>query len=79
MGCSVARLADTSARSTSGAHLQSAAFQPLLGSEPRVQLLKVLQYVCCEWVGCQILPCCRVQMLPFAAASEPGNVLVESV
>ena len=79
LGCSVARLADTPAGSASRAHLQSAAFQPYLGSELRAQLLKVLQCVCCEWFGCWILPCCRVQMLPFAAASEPVEMLVESV
>ena len=50
-----------------------------LGSEPRVQSLKVLQCVCCEWVDCRILPFCMVQMLPFSTASEPVNVLVETL
>ena len=79
MGCSVARLADTPAGSASRAHLQSVAFQPRLGSEPRVQLLKVLQCICCEWVDCLILPYCKVQMLLFAAASEPVEMLVATV
>ena len=79
MGCSAVRLADTPARSTSRARLHSAAFQPCHGSEPRVQFQKVLQHVCCERFGCQILPCCRVQMLPFAAPSEPVEILVEAV
>ena len=50
LGCSVGPFGSTPARSTSGARLQSAVFQPCLGSEPRAQLLKVLQCVCCEWV-----------------------------
>ena len=79
LGCSVGPFGSTPARSTSGTHLHSAAFQPCLGSEPRVQLLKVLQCVCRELVGFRIMRLCRVQMLPFTAASEPGNVLVESV
>ena len=79
LGCSAARLADTPARSASRAHLHSAAFQPRQGSEPRAQSLKILQCVCCERFGCQILSCGKVQMLPFTAASEPGEILVESV
>ena len=78
LGCSVARLADTPARSTSRAHLHSAAFQPRHGSEPRVQSPKVLQCVCCECFGCRVLPCCRVQMLPFTAASEPGEMFAKT-
>ena len=46
---------------------------------PRAQLLKILQCVCRELVGFRIMRLCRVQMLPFAAASEPGNVLSETV
>ena len=65
VGYSVGPFGNTPARSTSEAHLQSVAFQPRLGSEPRAQLPKVLQRVCCEWVGCRILPCCRVQMPQF--------------
>ena len=49
------------------------------GSDPRVRSLKVLQSLCCEWFGCRILPCCRVQMLPFTAASEPVEALSETV
>ena len=78
LGCSAARLADTPARSASRAHLHSAAFQPRQGSEPRAQSLKVLQCVCCEWFGCRILPCCRVQMLPFTAASEQGEMFAKT-
>ena len=59
--------------------LHSAAFQPRQGSEPRVQLLKILQCVCCKWVDCRILPCGKVQMLPFTAASEPGEMLAETL
>ena len=79
MCCSVACLVDTPARSASKAHLHSAAFQPRQGSEPRVQFPKVLQHVCCELIECRILPCCRVQMLPFAAASEPREILAETL
>ena len=79
MGCSAVRLADTPARSTSRARLHSAAFQPCHGSEPRAQLLKVLQRVCCERFGCRILLRFKVQILPFTAASEPGEILVEAV
>ena len=50
-GHSATRLVDTPARSTSGAHLRSVAFHTRLGSEPWARLLKVLQCVCCEWVG----------------------------
>ena len=57
-GSVVARLVDTPAGSTYRAHLHSAAFQTRLGSEPRAQLLKVLQHVCCERFGCLILPLC---------------------
>ena len=79
MGCSVACLVDTPAGSIFRAHLHSAAFLSRQGSEPRVQFLKLMQHVCCEWVGCRILPFCTVQMLPFSAASEPVNVLVETL
>ena len=79
LGCSAARLADTPARSTSRARLHSAAFQPRHGSEQRAQLLKVLQRVCCERFGCRILPCFKVQMLSFSTASEPVEVLAETV
>ena len=78
LGCSAGPFGSTPARSTSRAHLQSVAFQPHLGSEPRVQLLKVLQCVCCEWFGCRILPCFKVQMLPFTAASEPGEMFAKT-
>ena len=78
MCCSVACLVDALARSTSRAYLHSAAFQPRQGSEPRVQLLKVLQCVCCELVDCRILPFCMVQMLPFSTASEPEEMLDET-
>ena len=53
--------------------------QTRLGSEPRAQLLKVLQCVCCELIECRIQHCCKVQMLPFTAASEPGDVFVEAL
>ena len=78
MGRSAARLVDTPARSASRAYLHSAAFQTRLGSEPRGQLLKILQYACCEWVDCRILSCGKVQMLPFSTASEPEEMLVEA-
>ena len=52
MCCSVACLVDALARSTSRAHLHSAAFLPRQGSEPWALLLKFLQCVCCERVGC---------------------------
>ena len=55
MDHSAARLVDTPAGSTYRAHLQSATFQTLLGSEPRTQLPKILQYTCCERFGCRIL------------------------
>ena len=48
MGCSVACLVDTPARSASKAHLHSVVFQTRQGSEPRAQSLKVLQRICCE-------------------------------
>ena len=48
------------------------------GSEPRVQSPKVLQCVCCECFGCRVLPCCRVQMLPFTAASEQGEMFAKT-
>ena len=76
---SAARLVDTPARSASSAHLHSVVFQTQLGSEPQAQLSKVLQHVCCERFGCLILPCCKVQMLSFSAASEPVGMLAESV
>ena len=79
MCCSVACLVETPARSASRAHLHSAAFQPRQGSEPRVQSLKILQCVCCEWVGCRILPCGKVQILPFSTASEPVEMLAETL
>ena len=41
--------------------------------------MKILQRICCEWVGCRILPCGKVQMLSFSTASEPVNVLVETL
>ena len=78
MCCSASPFVDALAISTSMAHLHSAVFQTRLGSEPRVQLLKVPQCVCCERVGCRILPCRKVQMLPFSAASEPRGMLDES-
>ena len=79
MGRSAARLVDTPARNTSRVYLHSAVFQTRLGSEPRVQLLKILQRVCCELIECRILPCSKVQMLPFSTASEPGKMLVETL
>ena len=78
MFCSASPFVDALAISTSRAHLYSAAFQPMLGSEPRVQSLKVLQRVCCEMVGCRILPFCKVQMLSFSTASEPREMLDEA-
>ena len=79
VGYSVGPFGNTLFRSASGAHLHSDAFQTRLESEPRVQLLKVLQCICCERVDCRILPCLKVQMFPFAAASEPGDVFVEAL
>ena len=79
IGHSVARLVDTPAGSTFRAYLHSVAFQPRQGSEPRVQLLKVLQCVCCELVDCRILPFCMVQMLLFSTASEPREFLAETL
>ena len=70
---------DTPARSASSAHLRSAMFQARLGSEPRVQFQKILQCVCCKRVKRQILCLRRVQMLLFAAASEPMEMLVATV
>ena len=49
-----------------------------VASEPRTQLLKVPQCVCCEWVGCRILSYGNVQMIPFSTASEPGEMLDET-
>ena len=79
LGRPVASFWNTLARSASRAYLHSAAFQPMLGSEPRVQSLKVLQCACCEWVGCRILSCGKVQMLSFSTASEPVEMLAETL
>ena len=56
LGHSAACLVDSPFQSASRAYLHSAVFQAWLASEPRAQLLKVLQCICCERFGCRILP-----------------------
>ena len=79
LGCSVARLVDTPARSASRVHLHSAVFQAWLASEPRVQVFKTSQSACCKRVKYRILSYCKVQMFSFSTASEPVEMFVATV
>ena len=78
IGRSAVPFGETLSRGTCRAGLHSGVFHFKLASEPRVLLLKFLQYACYEHIEYLNLHFCRVQMLLFFTASERGGILGKS-
>ena len=74
IGCFAVPFGETLSRGTCRAGLHSGVFHFKLASEPRVLLLKFLQYACYEHVDCLNLHFGRVQMLLLFTASERGGI-----
>ena len=79
MGCFAVPFEETLSGSVYGADLHSGVFHSHLASEPRVLLLKFLQYACYEHIKYLNLHFCRVQMLLFFTASERRGSLWKSL